>query len=393
MERSERLQVLNTLVEHVANDTTADAGGSMRAPMSDFTCPQLLAQEQDVFFRKTPLFMGLSSALPEPNTYWSENATGVPLLMVRDGEGRFRAYANVCRHRGSPIVPEGRGSGTRFSCPFHAWTYGVDGSLLGVYKRRQFGDVSSMGLRLIELPCAELYGTLWVRPTQGEPLDEEECLGGVEGDLIAWKLSDFPFAGTQAIDARMNWKLALDTFGELYHINVLHSKTAARELVGGLQTFDSFARNLRMVAANQKLHLMRMLMPRAEKWPYTQITTTLYFFYPNVIMVVGGVGVDVFRIFPLEGSTSKCRTIHTWYVDPKVQKHFTGNGMSYADRLEKFVEVVENEDYAMAEKIQANAERGIQSEMVLGRNEPALQHFRNAHRLGLEREPLPVEVI
>ena len=388
MDKSERVRILDALVKHIENGTTADAGGIMRVPMSDFTCPQLFAQEQDVFFRNTPLCMGLSSALPGPNTYWSDNATGVPILMVRDSEGRFRAYANVCRHRGGRIVPEGRGSKDRFTCPFHAWTYGIDGSLLAVYKDRQFGNVSSMDFSLLELPSVEIYGTLWVRPTQGDPIGKDECLSGLQDDLVHWTLSDYPFAGTQFVDARMNWKLGIDTFGELYHINILHAKTAAKEVVGDLQTFDSFEKNLRMVAANQRLNLMRMLMPDLGSWPYKQITTTLYFFYPNVIMVMGGAGVDFFRIFPLENSRSKSRTIHTWYIDPRVQKYFKDHA-SYEDRLKKFMEVVENEDYQMAEEIQINAERGIQSEVVFGRNEPALQHIHNAYRLGLGRDLLP----
>lgn len=115
MDKSERLRILGVIKEHIANKTTADAGGIMRVPMSDFTCRQLSAQEQDVLFRNTPLCMGLSSALPEPGTYWSDNETGIPILMVRDGEGRFRAYANVCRHRGARSHPKGAGR-KRASC-------------------------------------------------------------------------------------------------------------------------------------------------------------------------------------------------------------------------------------------------------------------------------------
>lgn len=391
MDKSERLRILDALAEHIANDTTADAGGIMRVPMSDFTCPQLLAQEQDVFFRNTPLLMGLSSDLPQPGTYWSDSASGIPILMVRDGEGRFRAYANVCRHRGSRVVPEGRGSGDRFTCPFHAWTYGIDGSLLAVNRSGHFGSVSSGNLSLVALPSAELYGTLWVRPTEGDPIEEDECLAGLQDDLVHWELSDHPYAGTQVIDARINWKLAIDSFGEVYHIDVLHAKTVATEMLGNLQTFDSFGKNLRMVGANQSLNLMRMLIPNAGRWPYKQITSSMYFFYPNVVLVVGAWGIDLFRMFPLEGSPSKSRTVHTLYVDPKVQKHFTDPAMSYETRLKTFMHVVEEEDYAILEDVQANAERGIPSEIVLGRNEAALQHIRNAHRSGLGRDLLPVE--
>lgn len=379
------------LVQHITDGTTADAGGIMRTPMSDFTCPQLLAQEQDLFFRNTPLCMGLSSELPEPNTYWADNTTGIPILMVRDGEGHFRAYANVCRHRGSQVVPEGRGSKVRFTCPFHAWTYGIDGRLLSVNKSRHFGDVSSMDLPLIALPSAEMYGTLWVRPSQGDPLDEDECLAGLQNDLVHWKLSEHPHAGRQVIDARINWKLGVDSYGEIYHLNVLHPDTAAKEVHANVQTFDRFERNLRMVFANRKIDLMRLFMPIQSRWPYKQITSTVYFFYPNVIMMVDAFGVDLLRIFPLGGSPSQSRTIHAWYIDPKIQKHFEEQGMSYEDRLLRFREVVEKQDYAMLEEVQVNAECGIQSEIVLGRNEAALQHIHNMHRLGLGRDLLPVE--
>lgn len=391
MDKSERLRVLNTLVERIADGTTSDAGGVMRVPMSDFTCPRLLTEEQEVFFRTTPLCMGLSSDLPEPNTYWSDNATGIPILMVRDGEGVFRAYANVCRHRGSKVVLEGRGSKTRFTCPFHGWTYGVDGSLLSVYKDSQFGNLSHGDLPLIALPAAEIHGTLWVRPTQGDPVDEDECLGGLQHDLAHWNLSEHPVAGTQVIDARMNWKLAVDSYGEIYHLNILHARTAAKEAIGNLQTLDTFNNNLRTVVANQNFNLMRLFMPNPGLWPYRQITTTTYFFHPNVFMMVDTFGVDLLRIYPLDDSPVKSRTIHTWYIHPNVKQHFKTHGRSYEERLKTYRDAVADEDYAMGEDVQRNADVGVQSEILLGRNEGALQHFHNARRSGMGRDLLPVE--
>ena len=146
-------------------------------------------------------------------------------------------------HRGSLVVPEGRGSKARFTRPFHARTYGNDGNLLAVNKARHFGNVSSMDLSLIALPAAEMHGTLWVRPTQGDPVDEDECPGGLRDDLIHWKLEDHPYAGRQIIDARMNWKSGIDSYGELYHLNVLHAKTVGKEVLGNLHTFDRFNNN------------------------------------------------------------------------------------------------------------------------------------------------------
>ncbi len=391
MDKSERLRVLGVIREHIANKTTADAGGIMRVPMSDFTCRQLSAQEQDVLFRSTPLCMGLSSALPEPGTYWSDNETGIPILMVRDGEGRFRAYANVCRHRGAQVAPEGRGSKARFMCPYHAWTYGIDGKLMSINKKSHFGNVCREELSLFELPSAELHGTLWVRPVQGEPIDEAECLGGLEDDMAHWKLADFPFAHTQIIDARANWKMAIDTFAENYHVSILHAETVGKEMKANVQTCDVFRKNVRFVYPNQKLDLMRFLSVDMERWPYPQIASTLYYLYPNVIMVVDTFGVDLVRIFPLEGSPSKSRTVHTWYVSPQMEPRLKEAGYSYEERVTRFRDVIVDEDYETIAKIQLNAERGIQSEWLLGRNEVALHHIHNALRSGLGRDLLPVE--
>lgn len=145
-----------------------------------------------------------------------------------------------------------------------------------------------------------------------------------------------------------------------------------------------------MVSANQKFNLMRLLMPDQNRWPYRQVTSTVYFFYPNVILMVESYGVDLLRIFPLADSPSSSRTIHTWYIQPKIQKYFVDSGTSYDERFGRFRESVEQEDYVMGAEIQKNAESGIQSEIVLGRNELALQHFHNAHRLGVGRDLLHV---
>ena len=391
MDKSEQLRILTALTEHIEEGTTLDAGGIMRAPLSDFTCPQLLAQEQDVYFRKTPLLMGFSSELPEPNTYWADKATGIPILMVRDGESQFRAYANVCRHRGNIVVPEGRGSKDSFSCPFHAWTYANDGTLLAINQNRHFGNVSRLELPLIELPSAEMYGTLWVRPIPGDPIDEDECLGGLQNDLAYWQISTHPRIDSYSINVRANWKIAVDTYGENYHLNILHAQSVGKEVKANLQTCDRFGKNLRLVYPNQKFDLMRFLVSDPGRWPYKQITSTLYFIYPNVIMIVDAFGIDLLRIFPGQNSPSNSRTIHTWYIDPKVQPHIEKLGISYEERITRFRDIVVNEDYGAAANIQCNSEAGIQSEILLGRNEEALQHIHNTHRSALGRDLLQIE--
>ena len=392
MERSERLRILATLSEHIVNGTSADAGGIVRSPLSDFTCPNLLAKEQEIFFRKTPLMMGLSTDLTEPNSYWADSATDVPILMVRDGEGKFKAFANICRHRGAQVVPDGRSTKDRFSCPFHAWTYRNDGNLLAINRERQFGDVCKANMSLAELPAAEAYGTLWVRPTPGEPIDVEECLGGLQSDMTNWHPESHIYTESHKIDAAVNWKLAIDTFGENYHFPILHKNTLDHDFQGNLQTHDIYGKNYRMVFAYKSFHHVMKEVPNRDEWPFRHITLTVYFIYPNVILLVDALGMDVLRIFPHENSTSQSRTVHTWYIEPNTRAYFVDHAISFREKFDGFNSLIEQEDYAMAATAQRNAQTGIQEEVVFGRNEPALHHYHNVHRLGLGRELLPLEV-
>ena len=171
--------------------------------------------------------------------------------MIRDSEGTFRAFGNTCRHRGAQVVPDGRGEGERFPCPFHAWTYNTKGELIAVNRERNFGSVCKAEHSLVELPSAEKYGTLWVQPSLGGPIDVDECLGGLQDDMKHWKLEKHLYGETQNLDAAINWKLAIDTFGENYHFDVLHRDSLAQSLKGNLQTHDVYGLNYRMLFATQ----------------------------------------------------------------------------------------------------------------------------------------------
>ena len=226
MRTEERGRLLGILKHGLEHGGAVHGDGIVKSPLEDFTCRDLLAEEQRVFFRETPLFMGLSGDLPGNGSYWADSQTGSAILMTRDDAGRFRAFANSCRHRGAQVVADGRGARTRFACPFHAWTYGSGGDLIAVNRAERFGPVDRARHGLVELPSAERHGTLWVRPTPGDAVDVDACLGGLADDMAHWDLPRQVYAGSQVLEARMNWKLAIDTFGENYHFDVLHREGA-----------------------------------------------------------------------------------------------------------------------------------------------------------------------
>ena len=391
MNGTDRDQVLSTLFDGIKSGDSYSAKGVMRSPLADFTCPTLLEQEQRVFFRETPLLMGLTSDLPFPGDYWADSKTGIPILMVRDDEGEFHAFANMCRHRGAQVVPDGRGNRKQFSCPFHAWTYDKHGQLIAINRERKFGSVCKEEHGLVELPSAEKYGMLWVRPNPGDEIDVDECLSGLEVDMAAWNLSHHPYAKEQDIFAYANWKLAIDTFGENYHFDVLHSKTLAPTIKGNLQTHDVFGRNYRMVFAYQHFEEVSKKLPNQKDWPFRYMTLSVYFIYPNVILLVDMGGIDVLRIFPSQNKANQSITCQRWYLNPESMSHYMRNSHELEGKFVGFNAIIEKEDYLVAETTQRTADSGLVDHVLFGKNEPALHHYHNVHREGLGRELLQLE--
>lgn len=393
MEAAEQLKVVETLLDHLANRTTADAGGIRRNPVDVYTCPELASLEQQRLFRETPLLMGLSGELPLPGTYWATDDSGVPLLLIRDTHGKFRAFLNVCRHRSAQVVPKGRGRSRQFHCPFHAWCYNTEGELTAVPREDRFGCIDKSAHGLTELPSLEHAGGLWVRPAPGAAIEADEVLGGLEDELGAWRLAEHAYAGEQCIEGRMNWKLAVDTFGENYHFEVLHRHTLANILYGNLQTSDVFGRNYRMVFAQKnidKLDVERMAGSQIRGNRFRDYTTSVYFMFPNAVLVFDPNYVDLFRIYPHREDTTRSIIHQKSYIDPR-NPPLDPRVADWNQRIEQVNSILCREDFALAESSQRGACSGAHTHVVFGRNEPALHHYHGTFRNALGLEPLPLE--
>src|ERR1700761_5517353 len=117
MRREDQIAEARKLLTHLEKRTTALADGIYRNPVVDYTCPEQLARERELFFRNGPINIGLSALLPRPGDWMTHDYTGVPILLVRRGDGSLAAYLNACRHRGARVA-EGKGSGEKdFRCP------------------------------------------------------------------------------------------------------------------------------------------------------------------------------------------------------------------------------------------------------------------------------------
>lgn len=385
MRHDVQVEVLRELLSQLDAGVNADAGGIMTCPASTYTCPDLAAKEWEVFFKSHPQVLGMSGDLPEPGSFITSNDLGVPILMTRDAQGQVRAFLNSCRHRGPMVEQAPRGKRSRFSCPFHGWTYDNSGALIGVPMEEQFGAIDKSCLGLIELPAAEKYGVLLVHPDPKGVIDTDRVFQGIADDLESWDFGRYVLAHEQTLDMRLNWKLATDTFGETYHFKRLHKDTLANNFHGDVLSYRSYERNHRMILCLKGIDDLRGQPESA--WRIEQGGFPVYFLFPNIEINVGTGRIALVRIYPDPKDPGRSISRVSYYFERAVLEENPGFAQMFS---EGFTAIVAAEDYATGVTTQLALASGLQQEVLFGRNEPPLHHYHQTFRRELGLPPLPV---
>ncbi|MCP5025726.1 MAG: Rieske 2Fe-2S domain-containing protein [Actinomycetia bacterium] len=384
MIHAEQVKLLKELMAHLDSGTNVDAGGFRENPTSAYTDPSRAEQEWHQLFRGHPQVIGLTGDIPDPGSFMTMDDLGMPILATRDDQGRFHAFINACRHRGTAVESRERGTARRFTCPFHAWVFSPDGALVGLPRADHFGEIDTSCHGLIELPSEERHGLLWVHPDPGESLDAAALLGPeLDAEIESWDFGRNRLLTTDTYDAKLNWKLAMDTFGETYHFPSLHRDTLAQSFHGNVQCYDDFGRNHRMILCRRDIDTMRAL-PEAE-WRITVGGLPVYFVFPNVILLPSQSGMQLVRAYPVPGEPNRHRSRVNFYLGPGLE------GDEYAEAMAtRFAEVIRDEDYVAAASSQVAADSGHVPHLLFGRNEPALHHYHNVFNEALGLDPLPL---
>ena len=169
----EETNIIKTVLQHTEDGTTDMQPALMRNPVTTYTDPDVLAQEVNTLFRKFPIILGHAEQLPEPGSYFTNDDLGVPILVTRNNDGVVKAFMNVCRHRGARLAGEPCGKAKTFSCPYHKWTYDLNGALRGLPQAAGFGDIDKTALGLGELPAFERVGLVGVDRQEHDQLAEQ----------------------------------------------------------------------------------------------------------------------------------------------------------------------------------------------------------------------------
>jgi phenylpropionate dioxygenase-like ring-hydroxylating dioxygenase large terminal subunit len=192
-------------------------------PKSAYVSAEFLALEQQHIFARDWLCAGRAEALPDPGDYLTMTIAGEPVIVLRDQGGQIRALSNVCRHRMSTLL-EGRGNVRSIVCPYHAWTYNLDGALRGAPAMGLNEDFCKDRIALPQIRCQVWLGWIMVTLDPDAP-SPTEALRDVEALVGYLDMSTYREGFREEFEWDTNWKVLAENFMESYHLPVCHAGT------------------------------------------------------------------------------------------------------------------------------------------------------------------------
>ncbi|MGA0237643.1 MAG: aromatic ring-hydroxylating oxygenase subunit alpha [Acidimicrobiales bacterium] len=366
--RAEERHIIRELLDLVERKSTQMLPEVGVNPVANYTDPAKLQQEIDVLFRQFPIAIAHRTDLAEPGDFITHDDTGVPMLVTRTEAGDVKAYLNVCRHRGARIEDEACGHARRFTCPYHSWTYDLDGALRGMPQPVGFDSVDRNERQLVELPAYEHHGLIWVVPSpQPEAIDMAAWLAPFDEQFSDLDLGSHVVFEKWALHRKMSWRLALEGFQESYHFCSAHRESACSNYLDNQSVWSDYGPHVRHSVPLPSL--VELGDVPEDDWEYRRHFMTQNFVFPANFVQVMTDHVYVHTIIPTGPGTCVFQCIMLVPEAPateKVERYWRANY--------DVVRRVFDEDFTIGEGIQRNFDAGVNETFVFGRYECGL-HF------------------
>lgn len=354
-------QVIERVLKHIDNRTTDMGDKSWQEPTTHYRSNQRYRQEVELF-NKTPLLFCPSAAISKTGCYVARDIQGVSLFVVRDDDGKAKAYRNACRHRGVKLA-EGSGRKSAFVCPYHAWTYGTDGALKVIPHEYGFPEVNKCEKGLVAVETIETQGLIFV------------CLGDASQNSIVANLpmlvpKDYQLYDQTSVTLSANWKTVIESFLEGYHIKATHTKTFFPVQYDNLNVIEHFGLHNRICFPYRAVEKLRT--QPATDWQVENRLTYVYQLFPNIIVSTHPGFRVVISIEPIAAD----KTIQTTYVVTNVDT----SDVEQKQLLDKAVSLAYSsidEDRAMIFGTQAGFAAEANEHLEFGLFESAIVHFHS----------------
>jgi glycine betaine catabolism A len=327
-------------------------GQSRMLPRDAYTSPRVFAFEQERFFAGSWTCVGREGDLEGTGAQRATRVGGAGVLLVRAADGRVRAFANTCRHRGHELLGVGEQTTRRtVLCPYHAWTYELDGALRVAPGFRDHGDFRPADHGLVELPLESWHGFLFVNGSGDAPPFAEHV--GALDDLVApYRLERLVPLATHEYDLACNWKVVLENYHECYHCPLIHPELCQ---VSPPASGDNFELDGAWVGGTMDLkdHAVTMSLDgHSDGVPIPgldtgRLRTVAYLgLFPNLLLSLHPDYVMTHLVEPLGPALS--HVVCSWYFPPEATER-PGFDPSYAV---EFWDRTNRQDWAACESVQ-----------------------------------------
>jgi nitrite reductase/ring-hydroxylating ferredoxin subunit len=193
-------------------------------PAEYYTSPEFLNLERDELFRKQWIGIGHVGEIPKPGDYFTTELVDEQLIVARGTDKSIRVLSNVCRHRGS-VIARGTGNAKRFICPYHAWTYGLDGNLIAAPLMDRVAHFERTRCRLPQFRLEIWEGFIFVNLDREATTPLASQIAATEPYIRNYRPAERHLLFNAEEVWQTNWKCLVENFMEGYHLSPMHAKT------------------------------------------------------------------------------------------------------------------------------------------------------------------------
>lgn len=362
----------------------ADPQRSFTLPARYYTDPAIFAWEKDSVFAHAWCYAGHLSHLRNAGDYVTCDVGGQNILVMRGKDGQLRAFYNVCQHRAHELA-QGRGNAKVLVCPYHAWTYGSDGTLRSARGSENLPHFDREAFCLKKVQVETMAGFVFVNLDPSAPSLKEQS-GDLEAEIRSYcpEIDNLVLARTMTYDIKGNWKNSVDNFLECYHCHVAHADFC--DLID-MKSYRSVCHGI------YSSHCGRARLADSRAYKYSGGERAMKFgswlLWPNLSIEVfpGAPNVNIFHHVPTGPETT--RHVFEFYMASETPTPEQEDAIRYID------EVLQVEDIALVESVQRglnskgyNQGRFIVDEGRTDMSEHAVHHFHGLVVDALTRYPL-----
>jgi len=351
-------------------------------PLDDLSLPGWVYHDPDYFrlemarvIRPAWQIVCHASDIEAPGEWRTLELLGESIIVIRGDDGRARAFANVCRHRGSRLVDGEAGCAKRITCPYHAWTYAADGRLIAVPSKEDYPGLDPARLGLIPVELEEWQSFLFVRLDSGGP-SVAEMMAPYEAEIAPHRFAELRAIGRITMRPRdVNWKNVADNYSDGLHIKVAHP--GLTRLFGGDYRIEAGPHADRMSgelieqpSRNLSERAYQKFLPGDDRrWLY-------YKLWPNVAIDIYPDQVDFMHFVPVSATETMVREVSHALPDERREM----KAARYLNwRINRHVNA---EDTVLIRRVQQGMASSLYTPGPLGESEVCLRSFaRKLRRL------------